>query len=142
VLLVGRKFCTNVVDGLKHHSLHIRNQDLESEINDLGRNRKVNDLFCQAIGIDIELLRRERLSSGGEPLCSDLENVQVGDENPTEGNVDKRREENAKVGRYEVEDEDLLYEGGFVGFEIVRNATLPDMLMDTYRLQSHSSQDL
>lgn len=115
-LLVGCKICLDLLDRLEDFPLDIRNEDLKREIDDLSRDGEVYHLLGQAIRVDIELLRRERLSFSGKSLCGDLEDIQVRGENPAEGNVDKCCEENAQIRGYKVKDKDLLHEGRFVGF--------------------------
>ena len=92
----------------------------EGKVDDLCGYGEVDDLFTKAGGVDHKRCifgwGGKVFWGGGEGAGGEVEDVEVGDDEAAERDVDESGEEDAQVGGYEVEDEDLLSESCLVAF--------------------------
>lgn len=90
------------------------NDVFEGEVDDLRGDGEIDDLLTKAGGVDFKscVFGRggEMFGGGGERAGGEAEDVEIGDDEAAEGDVDESGEEDAQVGGYEVEDEYFLSE--------------------------------
>jgi hypothetical protein len=88
----------------------------ESEVDNLGRNCEIDDLFLQPIGIDLEVDFRcgHLLLILCKRSHSWLEYVQMRDNDLRKWHIDESCKEDRKIGSDEIENEDLLHHCRFM----------------------------
>jgi len=97
--------------------LQIRNHKFHAKVYDLSCNSEVDNLLAESVGVDSETCFRclHLLLVVRERLYSHAEDVEMGDNEGSERNVDECSQEDGEVRRDEVQDENLLGESNFVG---------------------------
>lgn len=78
VRLGGSDLRLDFLDCEEKLALNIGHDNLEAKVDDLGGYGEIYDLLGETVRVDLEALRRERLSVRGEFLSGNLEQVQVG----------------------------------------------------------------
>jgi hypothetical protein len=105
----------HLLDRPEHLALHVRHDKLGGEVDDLGREGKVDDLAGESVRVNLPVFGRDGLPLGSKSLRRELEDVKIGHEDFSKGHVDKGGQEDAQVRGDEVNDEDLLDQGSLVG---------------------------
>ena len=103
---------------------HVWDNGLHGEIDNLGRDSEVDDLFSQPIRVYCERLRHCQLFFiSGKWSRGKLEDIEIRNDQAAERDVDKSRQENAEIRCNEVEDKKLLGQRGIVtvcGFPVLK----------------------
>ena len=105
----------DLLNSLERLTFSPRHDDFHGQVDNLRSDGKVDNLFRQPVWINLPALGGQGDTFRGEFLHSELEDIEVRDQDLGEWDINEGGQEDSEVGGYEVDDEDLLHEGGHMG---------------------------